>query len=114
MGGFRWFPDVIQELGLPPPPLSRSPLLLATGLREALAAAGFHDAVTTTVEERFTFGGIEHYEAWCRSHGGRQLLVALDEQPDVLFRWRELTASRLAADDHVLVQTVDLTVAARA
>jgi SAM-dependent methyltransferase len=108
-GGFDWSEAVAEEVGGTSG--NDSPVRRADGLRAVLEDAGFTRVATTRVEATFDIGDVETYERWYLTHGGVVLLRRLRERPELLARWRQLSAVHLADDQYRLHQGVDLTVA---
>lgn len=115
-GTYPWLEEVAAAIRPPDPtarPTTTATLAASDAVRGALDEAGFVDATTTTVTERFTFRDVDDLLAWMWSHGGRMLLESLAD--DELVRYRSLAAERLEAhrcdDGFEFVKPVDITVA---
>nr|MBA3268818.1 methyltransferase domain-containing protein [Acidimicrobiia bacterium] len=112
LGGFAWFGEIVGAVAPDAPAPSGTNLITANGLQRPLAVAGFAPPRVEAVTGRFAFPDVDALVAWYRSHGGRATMEALDDTQLVAFR--ALAAKRLAADDHVLAQHAELTVATAA
>ncbi|HEX7165499.1 MAG TPA: class I SAM-dependent methyltransferase [Acidimicrobiales bacterium] len=62
-----------KRLGLPPP-IRREPAWAVEVVREA----GFEQVETSAEEHTFSFESGDSYVDWCRSHGGRALIDAIE------------------------------------
>ncbi|MCB0962615.1 MAG: methyltransferase domain-containing protein [Acidimicrobiales bacterium] len=114
---FSWIGDVAAEVFGFSDRKADTPFNRAEVLDPALEAAGFSSPDAVEVTERFAFDDVAHVERWLRSHGGRMLFEACDE--DQLAQVRTLMGRylderhRRDGGGYELVQGARMTVARR-
>jgi ubiquinone/menaquinone biosynthesis C-methylase UbiE len=115
---YDWLPAVIAQMGLTEALRSRrgsGSLLRSSALAQALAAAGFQEATTTTSRRRFVFPDLDAYLLWVRSHAFGAVVAQLSARDRRRFE-RECARhlqGHQAVDGYELIKSVDLTTARR-